>query len=448
MSGRRGAGGTRWRRWYRCWSLASRRRHRGLAVARPPRAARTAGAHGAGAARGPGAGRPVGLTRTAGGADPDERGRADRGTAALALAPPPRGNAARQARQRQERTGESAARRRPPPARRNAGRRPAAPGPPERPAAAGPGHARAPAVAATARSARREPAEKKAPLAAVTHAPAGTPGQARTARPTSHPPSRARPAPRTAPRTSEPAATGQRAHPAGENAHTGPPDSRREPRNTPVTAATSEISRGRIETRTIRVLPAPEGPVEDTTAVLIERYTTSKKKGNQRAEAVLYITSLAAEEATPEDLLACIRGHWRVEHTHWLRDVIWKEDKSLIRTGNGPQVWSAFTNFAITLFRIHGVTAYTAETRRNAQDPPRTRIPRHNHPLTSLNAAQDFDESLYQAPNNMRPVCRCIKRLAILTACSTPAGVAEQHYRFCIVRRTSQLANRYSHILR
>ena len=145
--------------------------------------------------------------------------------------------------------------------------------------------------------------------------------------------------------------------------------------NTPVTAATSEISRGRIETRTIRVLPAPEGTgFEDAArAVLIERYTTSKKKGKwqTRAEAVLYITSLAAEEATPEDLLACIRGHWRVEHTHWLRDVIWKEDKSLIRTGNGPQVWSAFTNFAITLFRIHGVTAYTAETRRNAQDPRR-----------------------------------------------------------------------------
>jgi len=43
--------------------------------------------------------------------------------------------------------------------------------------------------------------------------------------------------------------------------------------------------------------------------------------------------------------------------------VIWKEDKSLIRTGNAPQVWSAITNLVITLFRIHGVTSYTAETR-------------------------------------------------------------------------------------
>lgn len=143
----------------------------------------------------------------------------------------------------------------------------------------------------------------------------------------------------------------------------------------PVAAATSEISRGRIETRTIRVLPAPEGTgfAGAAQAVLIERYTTYKKKGQwlTRAEAVLYITSLGAEETAPEDLLAHVRGHWRVEHAHWLRDVIWKEDKSLIRTGNAPQIWSALTNLVITLFRLHGVTRYTAETRRIAQDPRR-----------------------------------------------------------------------------
>ncbi len=144
---------------------------------------------------------------------------------------------------------------------------------------------------------------------------------------------------------------------------------------TPVAAATSEISRGRIETRTIRVLPAPEdtGFEDARQALLIERYTTYKNKGqwHSRAEAVLYITSLAADETTPEDLLAHVRGHWRVEHAHWLRDVIWKEDKSLIRTGNAPQVWSALANLVITLFRIHGVTSFAEETRRCAQDPHR-----------------------------------------------------------------------------
>jgi predicted transposase YbfD/YdcC len=145
--------------------------------------------------------------------------------------------------------------------------------------------------------------------------------------------------------------------------------------DTPVAAATSEISRSRIETRTIRVLPAPDGTGFEGArqAILIERYTTFKKNGQRRtrAEAVLYLTSLGPDEATPEDLLADVRGHWRVEHAHWLRDVIWKEDKSLIRTGNGPQIWSALTNLVITLFRIHGVTRFAEETRRCARDPCR-----------------------------------------------------------------------------
>ena len=155
---------------------------------------------------------------------------------------------------------------------------------------------------------------------------------------------------------------------------------------TPVAAATSEISRGRIETRTIRVLPAPEGTgFEDAAqAILIERYTTYKKKGqwHTRAEAVLYLTSLGPDDTTPEDLLAHVRGHWRVEHAHWLRDVIWKEDKSLIRTGNAPQVWSAITNLVISLFRIHGVTSSRqkpAAAPRTPAAPSRSSISQASH---------------------------------------------------------------------
>jgi predicted transposase YbfD/YdcC len=145
---------------------------------------------------------------------------------------------------------------------------------------------------------------------------------------------------------------------------------------TPVAAATTEVSRGRIETRTIRVLPAPEGTgfPYARQAILIERYVTIKKNGRwvmRNCEAVLYVTSLDAAQASPADLLAYVRGHWKVEHLHWLRDVVWREDKSLIRTGNAPQVMSALTNLVITLFRLQGVTEITAETRRNAQNPRR-----------------------------------------------------------------------------
>ena len=133
---------------------------------------------------------------------------------------------------------------------------------------------------------------------------------------------------------------------------------------------------GRIETRTARVLPAPAGTgfCGAARAVLIERYVTVRKNGKwqmRNCEAVLYITSLTAADATPEDLLAFVRGHWTVEHTHWLRDVIWDEDQSLLRTGNAPWVMSAITNLVISLFRLHGVTRFKEETRRNAEDPRR-----------------------------------------------------------------------------
>jgi hypothetical protein len=51
--------------------------------------------------------------------------------------------------------------------------------------------------------------------------------------------------------------------------------------STPVAAATTEISHGRIETRTIRVLPAPPGLdfPHAAQATLIERYVTVKKNG-------------------------------------------------------------------------------------------------------------------------------------------------------------------------
>jgi len=94
--------------------------------------------------------------------------------------------------------------------------------------------------------------------------------------------------------------------------------------NTPVAAATSEVNRGRVETRTIRVLPAPDGldfPYASQ-AVLLERYVTIRKNGRwimRNCEAVLYVTSLDAIQANPADLLALIRGHWTIEHLHWLR---------------------------------------------------------------------------------------------------------------------------------
>jgi predicted transposase YbfD/YdcC len=124
----------------------------------------------------------------------------------------------------------------------------------------------------------------------------------------------------------------------------------------PVTHKTTGTGHGRRETRTIQVMDAPAdlGFPHAVQAFLIERHTIRKirrRKKNSRkyttkeirsAIAVLGITSLSAREAAPEHLAARVRGHWAIENKiHWVRDVTYLEDKSLVRTGNAPRVMAS-----------------------------------------------------------------------------------------------------------
>ena len=68
-------------------------------------------------------------------------------------------------------------------------------------------------------------------------------------------------------------------------------------------------------------------------------------------------TSLSPERATPERLLAWVRGQWQIEHKgHWVREVTCDEDRSQVRCGNIPQVLAALRNTAIGLLRWAGHT--------------------------------------------------------------------------------------------
>ncbi len=62
-----------------------------------------------------------------------------------------------------------------------------------------------------------------------------------------------------------------------------------------------------------------------------------------------------------------MRGHWRIEtRSHWIRDVTFGEDASLVRTGKLPQVLALLRAIAISRFRADGVTNIARETRRLA----------------------------------------------------------------------------------
>jgi predicted transposase YbfD/YdcC len=132
-----------------------------------------------------------------------------------------------------------------------------------------------------------------------------------------------------------------------------------EPGHTETTAG-----RGRIETRDIRVLPAPDKtPFPHAQQVfLIERDTLHVSTGRRHTIAVLGLTSLNAYQAGPADLAALIKGQWSVETVHQIRDVLFAEDASTIRTGNQPRVMATARNLAISLLRLLGWTNITAAT--------------------------------------------------------------------------------------
>jgi predicted transposase YbfD/YdcC len=137
--------------------------------------------------------------------------------------------------------------------------------------------------------------------------------------------------------------------------------------DTPATAWSVDNDRGRHELRTVQVLPALPGLNFPHVAqvFLIERTVTVK--GKTTYQAMLYVTSLTAEQANPADLLAYVRQHWSIEVLHWIRDVTFHEDASRIRTGNTPRAMATLRNAVISLLRIHDTVNIAAALRYNAR---------------------------------------------------------------------------------
>lgn len=79
------------------------------------------------------------------------------------------------------------------------------------------------------------------------------------------------------------------------------------------------------------------------------------------------LTSQTPEQTTPEALLRDVRGHWAIENRcHYVRDVTFDEDRSQVRTGNGPRMMAALRNFAISLLRLLGYNNIAKATRHFA----------------------------------------------------------------------------------
>jgi predicted transposase YbfD/YdcC len=133
----------------------------------------------------------------------------------------------------------------------------------------------------------------------------------------------------------------------------------------PIAHTATDRGHGRITTRTIQVLPAPEDlPFPHVSQVyLIERHVSDLDGNPVSAVAALGVASPAADRASAADLARHVRGQWAIESLHWLRDTLYQEDKSQVRTRSGPRIMAALRNLAICALRLSGRTDVTEATR-------------------------------------------------------------------------------------
>jgi predicted transposase YbfD/YdcC len=102
----------------------------------------------------------------------------------------------------------------------------------------------------------------------------------------------------------------------------------------------------------------------------IERHTTENHSGKTRHDGAAIITSLSPQQASPERLLELARGHWSIENrSHWVRDVTFDEDRSQVRTGQGPRMMAILRNLVIALLRLLGFASVPHGLRHFAQRP-------------------------------------------------------------------------------
>jgi len=139
------------------------------------------------------------------------------------------------------------------------------------------------------------------------------------------------------------------------------------------TSETLDLGHGRIERRQVRVMDVCSEDVDwpyVCQVLRIEREVTHKKSGKHHFEVSYGLTSQASAQADASCLLSQVRGHWSIENkSHYVRDVTFSEDASLIRTGSGPQVMAALRNAVIGLMHRAGVSNIAAACRRHAAKP-------------------------------------------------------------------------------
>jgi len=99
-------------------------------------------------------------------------------------------------------------------------------------------------------------------------------------------------------------------------------------------------------------------------AFAIERESIDKKTGKYSKEVAYGITSRTPEQADAQRVLRTNRLHWSIESCHNIIDWNYDEDRSRIRTGNGPENMTRFRRFAVGIIKSKGVRSVAQKMRQ------------------------------------------------------------------------------------
>lgn len=137
---------------------------------------------------------------------------------------------------------------------------------------------------------------------------------------------------------------------------------------------THERGHGRQETRTLVALSVEPEAVDGwpgaAQVFCLSRAVRRGRKGALSTEVVWGVTSLTREEAGAARLLQLNRGHWGIENrSHWVRDVVCREDAGLAFLDNTAEVLAVVRTTILNLLRVHRVKNVAAQLRDNGDRP-------------------------------------------------------------------------------
>jgi predicted transposase YbfD/YdcC len=80
--------------------------------------------------------------------------------------------------------------------------------------------------------------------------------------------------------------------------------------------------------------------------------------GRGSKEHALILTSRKAGKMTAADVNRNTRSHWGIENkSHYIRDTVYREDRSQAYSGDGPQALASLRNLTLGLLRMKNVNA-------------------------------------------------------------------------------------------